>query len=183
MHRIQLHRGNSHNTAPPSKTEMAHQWNCFRPYTRSSRANICILSPKYHLNENERNVNERVHPDTAIKNELTPPKTLSGLEWIDDSRKVHVSNGVFFSIVRSLDRFHNIFEYKFLHERDSEYIGYFIRQHLSEEVQKELSSKDVELLLDIRDQLESDEPPTMGWFLENHEYFAIEEQASCNLVW
>ena len=75
------------------------------------------------------------------------------------------------------------FEYKFLHERDAEYIGYHIRQHLSEEVQKELSSKDVELLLDIRDQLESDEPPTMGWFLENHEYFAIEEQASCNLVW
>ena len=74
-------------------------------------------------------------------------------------------------------------EYEFLHKRDASYIGYHVRHHLSEGVRKELSSKDVELLLDMRDRLESDEPPTMGWFLENHEYFAIEEHALCNLVW
>jgi len=46
-----------------------------------------------------------------------------------------------------------------------------------------ITRKDRDMLKDLRDVMQEEDPPTLRWLLDNHEYFTEEESSSCTLKW
>jgi len=46
-----------------------------------------------------------------------------------------------------------------------------------------ITREDRDMLKDLRDVMQEEDPPTLRWLLDNHEYFTEEESSSCTLKW
>jgi hypothetical protein len=78
-----------------------------------------------------------------------------------------------------------------VHRNDVNYLGDYMKEHLEDQQKRKKKGKeylsrrstDYSLLKDLSEKMLSHNPPTVQWLLDNHDYFEIEGNEPCQLVW
>jgi serine/threonine protein kinase len=70
---------------------------------------------------------------------------------------------------------------KYYDVMDMEYDGY---KRENDDEYYFISTRDRKLIQDLLDKMSNEKPaPTLGWLLENHDYFTMEDSSNCTLLW